>query len=65
MEKIILTNLIPSEIIEQLELSQKFRGDQIFKWVGNGVKNFDAMTNLSLDLRNQLKDKSILRCTTL
>ncbi|MBS7295483.1 MAG: 23S rRNA (adenine(2503)-C(2))-methyltransferase RlmN [Treponema sp.] len=65
MEKIILTNLIPSEIIEQLELSQKFRGDQIFKWVGNGVKDFDAMTNLSLDLRNQLKDKAILRCTTL
>lgn len=65
MEKIILTNLIPSEIIEQLELSQKFRGDQIFNWVGNGVKDFDAMTNLSLDLRNQLKDKAILRCTTL
>lgn len=65
MEKIILTNLIPSEIIEQLELSQKFRGDQIFKWVGNGVKDFEAMTNLSLDLRNQLKDKAILRCTTL
>lgn len=65
MEKIILTNLIPSEIIEQLELSQKFRGEQIFKWVGNGVKDFDAMTNLSLDLRNQLKDKAILRCTTL
>lgn len=65
MEKIILTNLIPSEIIEQLELSQKFRGDQIFKWVGYGVKDFDAMTNLSLDLRNQLKDKAILRCTTL
>lgn len=65
MEKIILTNLIPSEIIEQLELTQKFRGDQIFKWVGNGVKDFDAMTNLSLDLRNQLKEKAILRCTTL
>lgn len=65
MEKIILTNLIPSEIIEQLQLAQKFRGDQIFKWVGNGVKDFDAMTNLSLDLRNQLKEKAILRCTTL
>lgn len=65
MEKIILTNLIPSEIIEQLQLAQKFRGDQIFKWIGNGVKDFDAMTNLSLDLRNQLKEKAILRCTTL
>lgn len=65
MNKIILTNLIPSEIIEQLNLSQKFRGDQIFKWVGNGVKDFDAMTNLSLDLRNQLKEQAVLRCTSL
>lgn len=65
MNKIILTNLIPSEMIEQLELSQKFRGDQIFKWVGMGVKDFDAMTNLSLDLRNSLKEKAVLRCTSL
>lgn len=65
MDKIILTDLLPSEIAEQLGLQQKFRGDQIFKWVGNGITDFDLMTNLSLDLRNQLKEKAVLRCTTL
>ena len=61
MDNIYLTGLLPEEICEQLNLSQAFRGKQIFKWVGNGVKDFDAMTNLSLDLRKQLKEKSSLR----
>lgn len=61
MDNIYLTGLLPEEICEQLNLSQPFRGKQIFKWVGNGVKDFDAMTNLSLDLRKQLKEKSSLR----
>lgn len=61
MDNIYLTGLLPEEICEQLNLSQTFRGKQIFKWVGNGVKDFDAMTNLSLDLRKQLKEKSSLR----
>lgn len=65
MSRIILTNLLPNEICEQLELSQKFRGEQIFKWVGNGIKDFEQMTNLSLDLRKILKKKTVLRCTTL
>lgn len=65
MNKVILTNLLPSEICTSLQLNQKFRGDQIFKWVGTGVKDFDSMSNLSLDLRNQLKETATLRCTTL
>lgn len=65
MEKIALTGLLPDEITQQLGLSQKFRGAQIFKWVGNGVTDFSAMTNLSLDLRNGIAEKACLRCTTL
>lgn len=61
MDKIVLTGLLPSEIIDSLQLQQKFRGNQIFKWVGNGVTDFDAMSNLSIDLRNELKEKAILR----
>ena len=61
MEKIILTGLLPAEICEQLELPQKFRGTQIFKWIGSGITDFDAMTNLSNDLRNCLKQKALLR----
>lgn len=57
----VLTGLLPEEICENLELSQSFRAKQIFKWVGNGAKSFDQMTNLSLDLRNELSKKAILR----
>lgn len=61
MEKIILTDLLPQEITEKLELKQSFRGKQIFKWIGSGVTDFSEMTNLSIDLRNSLQDKAILR----
>lgn len=57
----VLTGLLPEEICEKLELSQSFRAKQIFKWIGNGAKSFDQMTNLSLDLRNELSKKAILR----
>ena len=64
MEKIILTGLIPEEITEKLNLSQNFRGKQIFKWISTGVSSFDQMTNLSLDLRDELKEKASLRTST-
>lgn len=65
MEKIILSGLLPQEIGEKLGLSQKFRANQIFKWIGTGVSDFDKMTNLSLDLRNELKEKSLLRSSNI
>lgn len=61
MEKIVLTGLLPSEITELLGIPQKFRGTQIFKWVGSGVKDFNAMTNLSQDFRKELEQKAVLR----
>ena len=64
MNKIVLSGLLSEEITQKLELSQGFRGKQIFKWIGNGVKSFDDMTNLSLDLRNTLKEKALLRSST-
>lgn len=64
MNKIILSGLLPNEITEQLYLNQKFRGIQIFKWVGNGITDFDKMSNLSVDLRNQLKENALLRSST-
>ena len=64
MDKITLSGLLPSEICEQLNLSQKFRGVQIFKWIGSGVTEFSAMTNLSADLRNELDQKAQLRSST-
>lgn len=61
MNKVVLTGLTPSEITEQLGISQKFRGTQIFKWVGSGVKDFNLMTNLSQDFRKELEEKAVLR----
>ena len=63
-EMIILTGLLPQEICEKLELKEKFRGKQIFKWVGTGVKTFDEMTNLSKALRDELSSKATLRTST-
>ncbi|MBQ7538065.1 MAG: 23S rRNA (adenine(2503)-C(2))-methyltransferase RlmN [Treponema sp.] len=63
-EKIVLSGLLPAEICESLSLKQAFRGKQIFQWIGKGVEFFDEMTNLSLDLRNELKEKALLRSTT-
>ena len=36
---------------------KKFRAEQIFKWIyQEKVKSFDEMTNLSLNLREKLKE---------
>lgn len=61
--KEILTGLLPEEITQNLNLGASFRGKQIFKWVASGIVSFDEMTNLSLDLRSQLKEKATLRCS--
>ena len=58
MEKIALSGLLPSEICEVLSLKQTFRGKQIFQWIGKGAESFDEMTNLSVDFRNELKEKA-------
>ncbi len=37
---------------------KKYRAEQIFKWIYvDKVKDFDEMTNLSIELRNKLKEK--------
>ena len=64
MDKITLTGLLPLEITETLGLSQKFRGMQIFKWIGNGAESFSQMTNLNLELRNQLEQTALLRSSS-
>ena len=64
MEKTPLTGLLPLEITEALGLSQKFRGTQIFKWIGNGAESFSQMTNLNLELRTQLEQTALLRSSS-
>lgn len=58
-EKINLKSLTKAELqefTEELGL-QSFRSDQLFQWLyQKGVHSFDEMTNLSKDLRSQLKE---------
>lgn len=61
MKKIALAGLLPEEITEKLALGQNFRGLQIFKWIGSGTDSFDAMTNLSKEIRESLPEKALLR----
>ena len=43
---------------ELIEMGEKpFRAEQIFKWIyQEKVKDFDDMTNISLELRKKLKE---------
>ena len=58
MGKVRLKDLTYSEL-EEYFLSiglKKFRARQVFEWLYKGVESFDEMTNLSLDLREKLKE---------
>ena len=63
MNKIALAGLLPEELCASLSLSPSFRGNQLFQWIGKGVDSFDAMTNLSAELRASLAEKALLRST--
>jgi len=41
----------------------RFRARQLFEWIHKGVTCFDEMTNLSITLRNKLKDICRINCT--
>lgn len=51
-----LSGMLPEDIFTACALKQKFRADQIFKWIACGAKTFGAMSNLSLELRKTLSD---------
>ena len=61
MEKIALAGLLPEEITEKLGLNQKYRGLQIFKWIGSGTDSFENMTNISKEIRASISEKALLR----
>lgn len=51
--------------LEELLVSvgqQKFRAKQIFSWIARGVRNFDEMTDLSKQLRQELKLSAGISC---
>lgn len=52
----------PEEIREFVEEQgeKAFRAKQIFRWISRGVKSFDEMSNLPLDLREKLKAQAFI-----
>lgn len=52
-----ILNLTPEELNRELCDSgfEKFRASQVSKWLGKGVRSFDAMTDLSKEFRSFLK----------
>ena len=57
-----ILSLLPEELEAELAAmgEQKFRASQIFQWLGRGVRSFDGMSNLSLDLRRKLGERFFL-----
>ena len=62
IELVDLKDLKEKEIEEFMAcLGEKaFRGRQIFRWIYRGVSGFDEMTDLSIGLREKLKEKACI-----
>ena len=58
-----LSGLLPEELFSYLNLDKKFRAKQIFKWIADGARTFDAMTNLPLPERAKLAETATLFST--
>jgi 23S rRNA (adenine2503-C2)-methyltransferase len=57
MKKDLLGMTLQQMIIEMKELGlPAYRAKQIFRWLVSGVKDFEHMTNIPKNVRNQLRD---------
>ena len=52
-----IVSLLPEELEDELrQLGEPaYRAGQVFRWLGRGVRDFDAMSDLSKSLREKLK----------
>ena len=53
-----IVSLLPEELEADLrQLGEPaYRAGQVFRWLGRGVRDFDAMSDLSKELREKLKE---------
>lgn len=53
-----IVSLLPEELEDELrQLGEPaYRAGQVFRWLGRGVRDFDAMSDLSKSLREKLKE---------
>ncbi|PIE97586.1 MAG: 23S rRNA (adenine(2503)-C(2))-methyltransferase RlmN [Treponema sp.] len=55
--------MLPTEIVNECNLKQNFRGQQIFENIAKGVANISELTNLSIKERERLSEKFAVRET--
>ena len=58
LDKFFLAGMLPEEICTSFDISQNYRGLQIFKWISSGVQNFSQMNNVPKAILDELKQKS-------
>ena len=64
-EKTALSGLTREEISNLFTSLPSFRSNQIFSWIARGIKNFNQMTDLPLELREYLGSSYLIRsCRT-
>lgn len=49
-----LSGMLPEDIFAACALKERFRAEQIFKWIADGAESFDCMNNISLEMRKRL-----------
>lgn len=59
-----LSGMLPEELFSSLGLDKPFRSRQIFRWIADGARSFDAMTNLPAQDRARLASERTLFSTT-
>ena len=58
-----LSGMSPEELFSFLSLDKPFRARQIFKWIADGARDFDSMTNLPASLRADLSARATVFST--
>jgi len=60
-----LSGMDSVEMAALLPLDKPFRAKQIYRWIANGARNFEVMTNLSASLRDELSSRFTVFSTSI
>lgn len=62
---VALSGMLPDEILSRLHLDKNFRALQIFKWIADGARTFDSMSNIPLVDRKLFSENYTLFSTSI
>lgn len=51
-----LSGAFPEDLVTMLEIAKPFRSKQIFKWIANGARTFEDMSNLPKEFQTYLNE---------